>query len=163
MTHLSDAQIVSYLAAEEDAATRAHLAACDACRRQTDRIRKLAGSAKSSCAAVTDRTPAFWARQRASAASHLAQRGPRVWRFASGLALIIAIAVLLFQFDRPAAPSLVAHGPASISDEALMAAVSSTLQQQVPDALEPAQLLVDQREIAESGKTIQSHLQGDRR
>ncbi|MGH9521001.1 MAG: anti-sigma factor family protein [Terriglobales bacterium] len=153
MTHLTDAQCMSYLAAEEDAATRAHLASCETCRREVERIVKLAGEAKSAFAAVSDCPAAFWTRQRASAASRVSARSPRIWRFASALAFVLLVALLMFQFHRPAPHRPDAGAVTTVSDDALLSAVQNTLQQQLPDALEPAQLLVSQRQLAENSDT----------
>ena len=156
MNHLTDAQILSCLAAAEDADTRAHLSACDVCRKQIAGILKLSADVKSSVAAVSDKPAAFWTRQRASVTSRLTQGSPRVWRFATVIALVVVIAALLFQLDRPVPQKSPVVSAAAISDEALLATVSSTLQQQVPDALEPAQSLVDERQLAESNNSNSS-------
>ena len=149
MTHLTDSQLYSCLAVEEDDATRAHLVTCEDCRQQFERIVKLSGDAKSASAAAADRPPAFWIRQRAAVISQLTSPRPSRMRFAAVLALVVLFSVLLFQMDRPVARPHIANN-ATMSDDALLAAVDNTLQQEVPDALEPAQVLVNERQLAET-------------
>lgn len=150
MTHLNDEQITRYLGGAEDAATREHLQACSACRDEAARLLAFVGAARAEVEMRSTQPPAFWTRQRAAVASRIGQRRllRPVWAVAAAFVVLLAVSVLLLRVEhpKPQAPRTIT---ATVSDDALFSAIDATLQQQVPAALEPAQILADQRVQAE--------------
>ena len=151
MTHLNDEQIASYLAAEEQADVREHMEACADCRNDVARLANIVGSARSATMTINSVDAAFWTRQRAAivAASVSSHRRPRAWAVALVFTVLVLLASALVRVDR-VRPVPAKRANAGISDDALLAEVRAALQEQVPVAFKPAQLLVTAREQAEN-------------
>lgn len=152
--HLSDEQFTRYLSGDEDARAQTHLAECDGCRAQAARLLELVGASRAHAERSGDRHANFWARQRSEVRDALAGRRPHRPTWAIALAIAVLVFVSAFLFQNQSLPTQsesavqVLH-PGSISDEALLSAVNSTLEQDIPSALAPVQQLAYEREQAE--------------
>ena len=158
--HLSDEQFSRYLGGEEDSRTLAHLEECEPCRAGATRLVAIVGASRAHAERSGDRHPNFWALQRNEVRYAIAIRRPRrpTWAVASALAMLVFLSTFLFQTQepRPAIAEETAQPPATvvtISDDALLAAVDSTLAQDVPSALVPVQRLAYEREVAERNRS----------
>jgi hypothetical protein len=152
--HLSDEQFTRYLSGEEDGRAQFHLAECEGCRAQAARLLEIVGTARAHGERSGERHANLWARQRNEVLDALAGRRPHrpTWALASAMAVLVFLSTFLFQNQSPRTQSKsdmqVSH-PGSISDDALLSAVNSTLEQDVPSALAPVQQLAFEREQAE--------------
>ena len=158
--HLSDEQFTRFLAAGEDTSAQAHLAECAPCREQAARLLQIVGVARAGAERGTDRHANEWARQRNAVRDALQRRPPRPrWALAAALALLVLVSTFLFRAQAPRTEPLgqaqMPHN-ISISDDALLSAVDSTLEQSVPSALVPLQELAYEREQAERNKKGQN-------
>jgi hypothetical protein len=150
--HLSDEQFTRYLSGDED--SHAHLAECDGCSTQAAHLLKIVGASRAHAERSGDRHASFWARQRSEVRDALAGRRPHRPTWAIALTMAVLVFVSAFMFQNQSLPTQsesavqVLH-PGSISDEALLSAVNSTLEQDIPSALAPVQQLAFEREQAE--------------
>ena len=154
-THLSDEQIAKYLSGEESASSEAHMAACEACRAEAQRLLCLVGTMKAHVERASERHTDSLARQRFQIRGSLAAQRPqrRTWALAAALALLVFTSTFMFQSRAPRIETITNLPPTAISDEALLSAVDSALEQDVPSALAPLQKLAFEREQAERDKT----------
>jgi anti-sigma factor RsiW len=154
MTHLSDEQFANCLASGENTAAREHLESCAECHAQLSAISGLITQAKSAAAPASAPPAAFWARQRAAILGSARNRHSQwqAWSVAAAFAVLLLASTVLLRTSRPQLPPDRA-ATTRISDDALLSAVHDTLQQQVPEALEPAQLLVNEQPMAATTDT----------
>ena len=154
--HLSDEQFTRYLGGSEDSAARAHLQECEVCGAEAQRLLAVVGGARAQAERATNRHPNFWALQRNEVRYALAIRRPSrpTWAIAAVMAGLVVVSSLLFQTQppRPEKDGAAQVPPVTMSDDALLSAIDSTLAQDVPSALVPVQRLAYERERAERGK-----------
>ena len=149
--HLTDEQLIRYLTGEEDALTPGHLAECKECGAQSRRLLDMIGAARAHAERSSARQASFWARQRNEVRYTLAMRRPQhpIWAIAATITALVFISSLLFQTQRPRPEPPPSSQVQTISDDALLSEVNSTLSQDVPSALVPVQRLANEREQAE--------------
>lgn len=146
--HLSDSQWLDLMSAAGDAAARTHLAACADCANELARLRASFEEYRRAAQQAADRPESFWLRQRTSVVSRMMGRraAPRLAWTATVAAILLAAILLTPQaprvVDRPVTPSTPAQSPES--DSALLLDVQRSVQREVPVALEPAALLVEE-------------------
>jgi len=130
-THLTDEELTHLLTGDADDGATAHAAACASCARELEALRSAIGQWRQ----ALDRE----ARTRSTAP--LPARRRLAWPLlaaASVVAALLAGPVGPHRGTGPASPSPVAE-----SDQALLASVESALDREVPEALAPATLLVE--------------------
>jgi len=159
--HLSDEQFTRYLSGEEDAGVRSHFDQCAQCQAEVTRVVGIVSASRAHAERSGDRHANFWARQRNEVRDALAIRRPRrpTWAIAFTMAALVILSAFLFHTPepRPQLDQAQVQSPAiNISDEALLSAVNSTLEQGVPLALVPVQRLAYERQAAERNRTGQN-------
>ena len=135
-THLTDEQVSALLAGEADEAAAGHAAACAVCAAEVEDLRSSLGDWKRSLDEELAR--------RSLARPHRPSRLP--WLLLASAAALVAL--LLAPAIRPVAMQPVAS-PAPIADQELLASIDVALQRELPQALEPASLLVADLSAAE--------------
>jgi anti-sigma factor RsiW len=158
--HLSDEQFTRYLSGEEDLRTHSHVEECEQCRAEAARLVGIVGASRAYAERSGDRHANFWTLQRNEVRYALAiRRPPRpTWAIASAMAALVFLSTFLFrtQEPRPQADQRQQTAASVISDDALLSAVNSTLDQDVPSALVPVQRLAYEREAAERNRSGQN-------
>jgi hypothetical protein len=148
--HLSDDEITAAAAGERIPRTAHHLQICSECQDQVERYRESCAELRQDVCYSAGRSAIDWGRQSRSIhrrilAAQIEKTQGRNTGFAVVCsALAIALVMVLFVgFRNPApTPSRIA-GPA-ISDAALLEDVEGRMNEDLPDALQPANLLVDE-------------------
>lgn len=138
--HMENSAWAAWLAGEENAAAREHLAACDACAQEAADLRGNLAAFRESLHAASQAREFAWARpleDRAAASwsSLLLHWVPR-----AALAACLLAAVILMHAPRPTPPAV----SSDAADNALLESIQNDLNQQVPTALAPAESLVAQ-------------------
>jgi anti-sigma factor RsiW len=156
--HLNEDDWLDLADAAGSSAARQHLAECPACAAELDRLRVALEAYQFTAHEASEQTDSYWLRQRTEIVSRAAGR-----RAAPRLAWAASVAALLFGavlLGRQAPPLLTSRTPTAVApakvpapsltsssdpdaDSALLVDVHQSLQRDVPEALEPAELLVD--------------------
>jgi hypothetical protein len=148
-THLSDEQWVDLTGVEGDAAARQHLTDCAACARELEGLRGAIEKYQRAARESAERPESHWLRQRATVVSRAMGKPamPRLAWFAAA-AIVTLAALSLVREHPPAQPAPVATAQLqetqAESDSALLADVQRQVQREVPRALQPAELLVEE-------------------
>lgn len=150
--HLNDEEWLSLAEAGGDAAARQHLAECRECAAELERLRAVLAGYQRTAQEAADHPESFWLRQRARIISRTRGRraAPRLAWAVSVAALLLG--AMLLGRQTPPAPAGGASAAVStrlaqtdpLSDSALLIAVHQSVQRDVPEALEPAALLVEE-------------------
>jgi len=150
--HLSDEELTAAAAGERNPRTAGHLEICPHCWEQMSIYREPLASLKQDVCYSGGRSAIDWGRQsriiqhRILEAQIKKTAGHHVGYAiaASALAVILAIFVALNVRSTPSAPdvSTVASVTTPISDAALLSDIEAHLNQDLPEALQPASLLV---------------------
>ena len=145
--HLSDQEITAAAAGERLSRTTHHLQICSDCQQQVEIYRDLMVSLRQDVCYSAGRSAIAWGRQsRAIQQSILIVQMKQVGRRGTGFALAGALALVLIfvaiEFRNPPATAPPAHTTIAISDSALLNDVEAQLDEDLPDALQPASLLV---------------------
>ena len=160
--HLTDEQLSAVLLAEDDAEATHHLAGCDDCTRELERMRAALAGVRVESLALADRPQLFWREQRMAIASRipagreLATR-PLAW-VGSFAALAMAAAFLTqsapplpTQAVRPTNSTVVSAS--ADPDHELLVDIERSVSRGVPRALEPATLLAQELHRAAERKS----------
>jgi hypothetical protein len=147
--HLSDEQWLDLTGAEGDADARQHLAECADCAEELAGLRGAIEKYQFAARESADRPESHWLRQRTTMVSRaLGRRAtPRLAWMAA--AAVMTLAALSLVRQQPAVqPALTATAEVqqtqAESDSALLADVQRQVRREVPEALQPAALLVEE-------------------
>ena len=148
--HLNCEEVAAVAAGTADARCAGHALGCAECSAAVQRLRTTLDLLAVSLRQDSQRTDAEWARQRSQIASAAAARDRQsgVWRWAMASAALAAVALGLmiaspsvhFQPARQQAPPA-----ATMSTDQLFATISDELDRDSPAALDPAALLLEER------------------
>jgi hypothetical protein len=147
--HLSDQEITAAAAGERDRRTAHHLQICGDCQQHVEMYRERMEDLRQDVCYSAGRSAIDWGRQsRAIQQGILALQIRQTQGRTAGFALaasVLAIALIAFLFlgfhNSPATPQAPVQ-KAEISDSALLNDVEAQLDGELPDALQPASLLV---------------------
>jgi hypothetical protein len=147
--HLSDEQWLDLAGAEGDAAARQHLAQCTDCAGELAGLRGAIEKFQLAARASADRPESHWLRQRTSVVSRaLGRRAvPRLaWMAAAAVVTLTALSLVRQQPPAQPVPAVAAQvqQTQAESDSALLADVQRQVRRDVPEALQPAALLVEE-------------------
>lgn len=159
--HLSDQELTAAAAGERELRSAQHLQICGDCQQQVEMYRERMASLRQDVCYSAGRSAIDWGRQsRAIQQGILAVQIRETQGRSAGFALamavltIVLVASLFLGFHN--SPTTIADkGPAQISDSALLGDVEAQLDGDLPDALQPANLLVG--EMEGSYKDVSSH------
>lgn len=150
--HLSDEELTAAAAGEQIPRTAHHLQICAECQGQVQAYREMLAELHQDVCYGSGRSAIDWGRQSRSIQQRiLADQIERTQGRPAGFALVssaLAVALVLtvfigFRSTTPPAPRHAALTP-TISDAALLDDVESRMNEDIPDALQPANLLVDE-------------------
>jgi len=153
--HLNENEWLELILGGDAAAPRRHLDACAHCSAEFEKLRASLQEFRSEAHQAAERPEGFWARQHAATVSRALRKNtaPRLAWAASLAAVVLAALILANPAPRapsvqgalPAPSAIAASAPPSIEgDAALLMDVQQSVQRDVPEALEPAALLVDE-------------------
>ena len=147
--HLNEEQW-SAVVLDEASSARAHVAECEDCAAEAQRLRAALAGYGAAARDSALRPEAFWAWQRGAIAGRLAaQRTPShrlVW--AGALVCMVLVAAILLR-QAPQIPS----APPPDPDHTLLVEVERSMRRNVPEALAPAGLLASEMNRAAEGST----------
>ncbi len=160
--HLTDEQLGAALLAEGDAPIAAHLADCDSCRRDLERIRAVINTARAESLALAERPQSFWCEQHVAITSriqagHEQETRPLAW--AASFAILALVAALLaqgappLQLQKSRPPVSVGAATQSDPDHDLLVDIQRSARRDVPRALEPASLIAQELHRAANRKS----------
>lgn len=158
--HLSDEEITSAAAGERPPRTANHLQICAQCQEHVAIYRERLASLRQDVCYSAGRSALDWGRQSAGirhriVAAQIAATERRNTGFALvSSALAIALVVCLFLFRTP--EPTYRPKPFQISDAVLLNQVESQLDEELPDALQPANLLVSEMGGIENQGTVRT-------
>ncbi len=142
--HLTDEELTEVLDGMPEGDTLAHLAGCETCRAERDRLRVELAAFAEQTRAGAERSEASWDRQRRRIVGRLVDRpSPALgwyWAWAPAVLLIVILGWFWFAGWAPHPSS----GPEA--DHALLISVERSIRADVPQALRPAALLAAQLE-----------------
>lgn len=154
--HLTNEDLMRYLAGEEAARVQTHLGECEACREEAAAMVDVVGGAKARIAAMVPDTPHGWIRQRNAIRMRIANRRIRrpSWKLAAALAVLMVASAFLFRTPEPRhsielTDTTSLQTEHAISDDALLASVNDAIERDVPSAMAPLQQFAYEREQAE--------------
>lgn len=148
--HLCDEELTAAAAGERNPRTAGHLEICPQCWEQMSIYRDRLASLKQDVCYSGGRSAIDWGRQSRSIQQRIleAQIKKTAGRHigyafaASALAVILAIFLALNVRSTPATPEATVASVAPISDAALLSDIEAHLNQDLPEALQPANVLV---------------------
>jgi anti-sigma factor RsiW len=162
MNHIDEQQWNAWLAERqgEDSPLNSHLRSCDACRAEGDRLRSMVAEFSKAAHSEGTQAETFWTRQRAQVLQRLEEHQSPTWTLRWRWAVPMPIAVLgvivaLVLSNNPTRKSVPAQSNDAM-DEALLLQVQYDTYRQVPSALEPAGLLVQERNRVLTSKKSQA-------
>jgi hypothetical protein len=150
--HLEDEQVVAAVLCESDRSTLVHAMECPGCREDLRTLHQAIDTWKEDVGRATaSRSEGFWLRQRQLiTAGHKGRQRMRAWKrlaWATAVAMLILLAVSLHRPQPPRPPA-----PAPIDDNALLMNVQASVSSDVPEALQPVDLLTQDMERAEEAR-----------
>ena len=149
--HLSDEELTAAATGERNPRTAGHLEICPQCWEQMSIYRERLAGLKQDVCYSGGRSAIDWGRQSRSIQQRILEAqikktaGRHVgYAFAaSALAIILAVILVLNVRSSPPVPEVSMVGnPVTISDAALLSDIEAHLNQDLPEALQPASLLV---------------------
>ena len=154
LVHLEPEEFARLLCGEEDIVASGHLEICPECQQKLESWQDSLRQLRDNVAFSSQRPGAFWDTQRASILKKL-EALPSLrsaWNVGWTLACsALAFAVLLLVFVDFQQTRNVIHTPSSeISDAALLGDIEEHLSEEVPEALQPANLLVSEMSTAQN-------------
>jgi hypothetical protein len=150
--HLSDQEITSAAAGERELRAAHHLQICADCQHQVEIYRERMASLRQDVCYSAGRSAIDWGRQsRAIQQGILAVQIRETQGRSAGFALAMAVLTLvlvafLFLGFHSTPPTTAVNQPPQISDSALLGDVEAQIDGDLPDALQPANLLVGEME-----------------
>lgn len=157
--HLSDQEITAAAAGERSARTAYHLQICAQCQEQVALYRERLTSLRQDVCYSAGRSAIQWGRQsrvihQRILAAHIGETEKRGAGFAFVIsALAVALLVTVFLFRTPTIVRPVS-GP-QVSDAVLLNDIEARMDEDMPDALQPASLLVGEMGGIEDTNTTQ--------
>ena len=150
--HLSDEELTAAAAGERIPRTAHHLQICAECQAQVEAYREMFAELRQDVCYGSGRSAIDWGRQSRSIQQRiLADQIERTQGRTPGFALVssalaVALVLTIFIGFRSATPPAPGHtaAPTVISDAALLDDVESRMDEDIPEALQPANLLVDE-------------------
>jgi len=147
--HLSDEELTAAATGERSPRTAGHLEICPQCWEQMSIYRDRLASLKQDVVYSGGRSAIDWGRQSRSIQQRILEAqikktaGRNVSFALATSALAVILVIFLFLNFRSTSPTIVSGPPAqTISDAALISDIEARLDQDLPDALQPASLLV---------------------
>jgi len=145
--HLSDEKLIEAMMGEGDITLRDHLRQCSACRQEKEMFQNAVGEFRNSVRAESERPETYWINQHnricTALQSGTASRTGRLFWVLASTAAVVAFAAALGIVRRPA-PPVSAMDP----DHQLLLDVERSLRRDLPVALEPAELLIQELRVA---------------
>jgi len=144
--HLSDEEITAAAAGERPPRTANHMQICAQCQDHVALYRERIASLRQDVCYSAGRSALDWGRQSQGIRQRIvAAQIVATERRSTGFALVssalaVALVVCLFLFRTPEPPT--GNPPVQISDAVLLNQVENQLDEELPDALQPANLLV---------------------
>jgi len=165
--HLSDQELTAAAAGERDRRTAHHLQICGECQQQLELHRERMESLRQDVVYSAGRSAIEWGKQsRAIQQGILASEINKTQRSGAGfavamsaLAAVLVLALLLGFRDTPP-EARTRQAATGLSDAALMSDVEAELDEELPDALQPASLLVGEMGGLESDTTSGNNSHG---
>jgi hypothetical protein len=148
--HLSDEEITAAAAGERSPRTAHHLQICSECQEQVQMYRDAVAELRGDIVFGAGRSAIDWGRQSRSIQQRIvAAQIEKTQNKNTGFALVssalaLALILTLFVGFRNSSPPALHPTADPISDAALLNDVESRMDEDVPDALQPANLLVDE-------------------
>jgi len=160
--HLSDQEITAAAAGEREVRAAQHLQICGDCQQQVEMYRERMASLRQDVCYSAGRSAIDWGRQsRAIQQGILAVQIRETQGRSAGFTLamavltIVLVAALFLGFHSTPTTTATNQPTVEISDSALLGDVEAQLDGDLPDALQPANLLVG--EMEGSYKNVSSH------
>ncbi|MCU1310478.1 MAG: hypothetical protein JWO20_1603 [Candidatus Angelobacter sp.] len=162
MKHIDEQQWNAWLAERQDrdSLLNSHLLSCEVCRAEGERLRKMVADFSKAAHSEAAQDESFWSRQRAQVLQGLDEDKSSSWSLRWRWAVPVPIAVLsvvvaLVLMKNPT-PKVIPVQSSDASDEALLLQVQYDMYRKVPSALEPAGLLVQERNRVLTSKKTQA-------
>ncbi|HKT25531.1 MAG TPA: hypothetical protein VJR04_13060 [Terriglobales bacterium] len=150
--HLSDQEITAAAAGERELRAAQHLQICGDCQQQVEMYRQRMASLRQDVCYSAGRSAIDWGRQSRAIqqgilAAQIRETQGRSAGFALAMAVLTIVLVAFLFLGFHSTPSTTAvNQPPQISDSALLGDVEAQLDGDLPDALQPANLLVGEME-----------------
>ena len=145
--HLNERQLNDWILGNAGGDTSLHLDGCATCRREAEELKKaLAGFRESIHAAAESHRIHWRAPVRLQAASRIAFMTRR-WVFAAALATVLVISVAVVRIDRHHPTPQTAR---SAGEDEILMEIETDVDQTVPSALGPGELLLAEAHQADS-------------
>lgn len=150
--HLSDQEITAAAAGERELRAAQHLQICGDCQQQVEMYRQRMASLRQDVCYSAGRSAIDWGRQSRAIqqgilAAQIRETQGRSAGFALAIAVLTIVLVAFLFLGFHSTPSTTAvNQPPQISDSALLGDVEAQLDGDLPDALQPANLLVGEME-----------------
>lgn len=140
--HLTDDQITEWMLGTRDALVSRHLETCAACSLEAEELRRTISGFRDSIHAATQCDDSNWGKLHVAISERASTRDwyPLHWAWAVALVMVLITAIFLTRI--PDASQKVATEDA---DKVLLQDVQSDLSREVPEALEPAVLIDEER------------------
>lgn len=161
--HLSDEEITAAAAGERVPRTAHHLQICSECQDQVQKYRETLAELRQDFSYGAARSAIDWGRQSNSIRQRILTTKIRNQASSMGFALVssaFALALILTIFigfrDPTTTPVFHPAPPTTFSDAALLNDIESRMDEELPDALQPADLLVNEMGGLQSTAEIRS-------
>ena len=140
--HLSEDQIIGWALGARDEYVLDHLKACTACAREAEALRSAVAGFRDAVHTAARRDTGFWKNQQLAVSERLSTRDwyPLHWAWVVTMVAVLVAAILLTR-----APNLPKNYSSDEADNALLQAVQGDLSRGVPQALDPAVLIAEER------------------
>jgi hypothetical protein len=141
--HLSETQIAAWALGEADESARRHLASCAACSRETESLRRTLAGFGAAVQTAAERDQKFWTGQRFAIQEKISALGwyPLHWAWVLAMVVVLTTAVFLTRNISP-----LRINASDDADRALLQEVQGDLTRDVPEALDPAVLIAEERD-----------------
>ena len=159
--HLSDQEITAAAAGERELRAAQHLQICGDCQQQVEMYRERMASLRQDVCYSAGRSAIDWGRQSRAIqqgilAVQIRETQGRSAGFALAMAVLTIVLVAFLFLGFHSTPSTTAvNQPPQISDSALLGDVEAQLDGDLPDALQPANLLVGEMEGSDKNVSSQ--------
>lgn len=159
--HLSDQEITAAAVGERELRAAQHLQICGDCQQQVEMYRQRMASLRQDVCYSAGRSAIDWGRQSRAIQQGIlavqireAQGRSAGFALAMGVLTIVLVAFLFLGFHSTPSTTAV-NQPPQISDSALLGDVEAQLDGDLPDALQPANLLVGEMEGSHTNASSQ--------